>query len=82
MTEAMRLLYEHVLENEFEVRLCTQEYRSADALVNRLDAKLCQTLSTDALALFETYQKALTRHRLLELEAMFQAAFTLHRELR
>ena len=68
MTDAMRVLYNYALENKFEVRLCTQEYRSADAPIKRLEDKLCQTLSGEA-----------TEHQLIELEAMFQAAFTLPR---
>lgn len=81
MTEPMRLLYDYTLNNDFSARLCTQEFRSVDALLNRLEDKLCQTLSGDSLELFKKYLDALTEHRLLELEAMFQAAFALHRTL-
>ena len=81
MTDAMRVLYNYALENNFEVRLCTQEYRSADALIKRLEDKLCQTLSGEALEFFKKYLDAQTEHQLIELEAMFQAAFTLPREL-
>ena len=81
MKEPMRLLYNHVLDNTFNAYLCTQEYRSADVLADRLTDKLRQALPGENRALFEKYQDAVTEQQRLELEAMFQAAFSLAKEL-
>lgn len=81
MKEPMRLLYNHVLDNTFNAYLCTQEYRSADVLADRLTDKLRQALPGENRVLLEKYQDALTEQQRLELEAMFQAAFSLAKEL-
>ena len=81
MKEPMRLLYNHVLDNTFNAYLCTQEYRSADVLADRLTDKLRQAPPGENRVLLEKYQDALTEQQRLELEAMFQAAFSLAKEL-
>ena len=81
MKEPMRLLYNHVLDNTFNAYLCTQEYRSADVLADRLTDKLRQALPGENRVLLEKYQDAVTEQQRLELEAMFQAAFSLAKEL-
>ena len=81
MKEPMRLLYNHVLDNTFNAYLCTQEYRSADVLADRLTDKLRQALPGENRALLEKYQDAVTEQQRLELKAMFQAAFSLAKEL-
>lgn len=81
MTEAMRLLYNYTLDNRFLSCLCTQEYRFADVLADRLTDKLRQALPGENRALLEKYQDAVTEQQRLELEAMFQAAFSLAKEL-
>lgn len=82
MNQPMRLLYDHVLDTSFNNYLLTPEYRSADALTGRLSDKLRHALSGEERSLFENYTDAVQKLQLLELEAMFQAAFTLPRELR
>lgn len=81
MKEPMRLLYNHVLDNIFNAYLCTQEYRFADVLADRLTDKLRQAPPGENRALLEKYQDAVTEQQRLELEAMFQAAFSLAKEL-
>ena len=81
MTEPMRCLYSYVLDNDFSACLCTKEYRTTNALTCRLEQKLRQILSGEAQELFQKYFDAQSEQQLLELEAMFQAAFTLHRTL-
>ena len=81
MTEAMRLLYNYTLDNQFLSCLYTQEYRFADVLADRLTDKLRQALPGENRALLGKYQDAVTEQQRLELEAMFQAAFSLAKEL-
>ena len=81
MNKPMQTLYGYILDNDFDACLCTEEFRYADRLLSRLEEQLRQTLRGDSLELFQTYLDALEKHQLLELEAMFQAAFTLRGRL-
>ena len=81
MNEPMRLLYTHTLNTGFAIHLRTQEYQAAQLFADQLLRKLDQTLAGDQLTLFEQYVEAIQSQQLLELEAMFQAAFALPNEL-
>ena len=81
MTPALQALYDHTLETRFSAFLTAPEYRDADALfVKHLDA-LRQTLPPEQKATLEKLCDALSEQRELELEAMFQAAWHVAREL-
>ena len=81
MTELMQTLYNYILARRFNAYLSTEEYRAAQVLADRLSDKLRQKLAGDTWDTLEKYQDALMEQRDMELEAMFQAAFALCREL-
>lgn len=81
MTEPMRLLYYHTLDSVFSSNLCTEKYHIQEMEVNRLSLALRRAIPADVLPQLEAYLHALEGQQLLELEAMFQAAFTLSRQL-
>ena len=82
MNEAMRLLYDHTLDTSFSAHLHTEKYRMQEMQVNQLSADLRRKFPADVLPLLEDYLHALEGQQLLELEAMFQAAFALPCQLR
>ncbi len=82
MTEPMCLLYDHVLETSFASNLRTAKYRLQETHVKQLARNLRDALPAEALPLLDEYLFALDGQQLMELEVMFQAAFTLPGELR
>ncbi|WP_298035346.1 DUF6809 family protein [uncultured Dysosmobacter sp.] len=82
MTDLMETLYSYTLNTSFTGLLCTDAYRSLNALLDRLDGELRQKLAAGGEEVLETYQDALAEQRDLDLAAMFQAAFSLARELK
>lgn len=82
MTELMRLLYDHTLETTFDSNLRTAKYRMQQFQVKQLSERLRRALPPESLPLLEDYLRALDAQQMLELEAMFQAAFTLPLALR
>lgn len=82
MTEPMRLLYDYTLETSFSANLHTARYRMQKTQVSQLARNLRKALPADTLPVLEDYLSALEYQQMLELEAMFQAAFTLPRALR
>lgn len=81
MNQPTRLLYDYVLDTSFPLGLRTPRYRCAQRRADNLLEALCQTLSGEQQALLEQYTDAAQALQLLELEAMFQAAFSLPGEL-
>lgn len=82
MTEPMRLLYDYTLETSFSSNLHTAKYRMQKIHAGQLDHALRRALSADALPLLDDYISALENQQHMELEALFQSAFTLAMELR
>lgn len=82
MTELIQLLYDYTLETSFSSNLKTAKYRMQETQTNQLSADLRRVLPPETLPLLEDYLHALEGRQLLELEAMFQAAFSLVKELR
>lgn len=82
MTEPMQLLYDYILETSFSSNLKTAKYRMQETHASQLATDLRRALPPETLPLLEDYLHALEGRQLLELEAMFQAAFTLPRALR
>lgn len=81
MNQPTRLLYDYVLDTSFPLGLRTPRYRSAERQAASLLDALRQTLSPEQQTLLEQYASAVQTQQLLELEAMFQAAFSLPGEL-
>lgn len=81
MNQPTRLLYDYVLDTRFPLELRTPRYRSAERQAASLLDALRQTLSPEQQTLLEQYASAVQTQQLLELEAMFQAAFSLPGEL-
>ncbi len=85
MTELMQCIYDYALSTRF----CTDAYRSLDGPLQRsVDGPLQRSLDTLVQSLSEaqrstlrTYCGALEEQRDLELEAMFQAGFSVCREM-
>lgn len=82
MTEPMRLLYDYTLESSFSSNLHTAKYRMQELYVSQSDRALRRALPADALPLLDDYISALEDRQHMELEALFQSAFTLAMELR
>ena len=82
MSDLMELLYHHVMDTGFIAALNSREYREVSDLAERLEERLRQSLADDSWDTLKKYQDALLEQRDIELEAMFQAAFALSRELR
>ena len=82
MTELMQVLYDYTLNTGFTAILSCEEYRSLNALLDRLGGRLRQELAADTWDTLTKYQDALTEQRDTELEAMFRATYAMCKELR
>lgn len=81
MTQALQALYDHALETRFSALLVTPDYHTADELFSKhLDA-LRRMLQPEQKVILDKLCDALYEQRDLELEAMFQAAWCVAREL-
>lgn len=80
MTEPMSLLYDYTLETTFSSNLYTAKYRMQKMFVDQSEHALRRVLPADSLPLLKEYISALEEQQNLELEAMFQAAFSMARE--
>nr|WP_325299292.1 hypothetical protein [uncultured Dysosmobacter sp.] len=82
MTELMQVLYDYTLNTGFTAILSCEEYRSLNALLDRLGGRLRQELAADTWDTLTKYQDALAEQRDTELEAMFRATYAMCKELR
>ena len=81
MTDALQALYDYTLENRFSAFLTSGDYRTAGDMVDRnLDA-LRRSLSEPGKTVLDNLCDALYEQRDLELEAMFQAVWSVAREV-
>ena len=88
MTDLMQVLYEYAKEELLPSYLPSPEYREVSRLTARLSLRLRDLLPDDDWNTVEKYEDAADGRRTLgealhsmELEAAFQAAFSLAREL-
>ena len=81
MTDLMQVLYEYAKEELLPSYLSAPEYREGSHLPARLSRRLRDLLSGDSWNTLEKYEDAAAQLHSLELEAAFQAAFSLAREL-
>ena len=79
MTDLMQVLYEYAKE-ELLLLSPSPEYREVSCLTARLSLRLRDLLPDDDWNTVEKYEDAAARLHSMELEAAFQAAFSLARE--
>lgn len=77
MSDAMEILYAYAKEELLPSYLPSPEYRE----VSRLSLRLRDLLPDDSWNTVEKYEDAAAQLHSMELEAAFQAAFSLAREL-
>lgn len=81
MTDLMQVLYEYAKEELLPSYLPSPEYREVSRLTARLSLRLRDLLPDDDWNTVEKYEDAAAQLHSMELEAAFQAAFSLAREL-
>ena len=81
MTDLMQVLYEYAQEELLPSYLPSREYREAARLSTRLSRRLRDLLADDGWDTVQKYEDAAAQLHSMELEAAFQAAFSLAREL-
>lgn len=81
MTGTMQALYDYTLENRFTAFLTGRDYAEADSLAEALLNALRGELPQPQWERLDRLSDALMEQRDLELEAMFQAAWSVAREV-
>lgn len=81
MTTLMEILYEYTNSHRLEGFIDRRTYEELEELETRNLEKLKEDLSARQLDLLEKYQDACQEQRVMKLEAMFLAAFSVAREL-
>ncbi len=81
MTGTMQALYDYTLENRFTAFLTGRDYAEADSLAEELLNALRGELPQPQRERLDRLSDALMEQRDLELEAMFQAAWSVAREV-
>lgn len=81
MTDLMQVLYEYAQEELLPSYLPSPEYREVSHLTSRLSLRLRDLLADDGWDTVQKYEDAAAQLHSMELEAAFQAAFSLAREL-
>ena len=81
MTDLMQVLYEYTKEELLPSYLPSPEYREVSRLTTRLSRRLRDLLADDGWDTVQKYEDAAAQLHSMELEAAFQAAFSLAREL-
>lgn len=81
MTVTMQALYDYTLENRFTAFLTGRDYAEADSLAEALLNALRGELPQPQRERLDRLSDALMEQRDLELEAMFQAAWSVAREV-
>ena len=82
MTPLMRLVYEYTEAHRVAGYIDRQAYRELENLEEKALAKLKDGLSDEQLGALERYQDACAEQHFIDQEAMFQATFSVARELR
>ena len=81
MAGTMQALYDYTLENRFTAFLTGRDYAEADSLAEALLNALRGELPQPQRERLDRLSDALMEQRDLELEAMFQAAWSVAREV-
>ena len=81
MTGTMQALYDYTLENRFTAFLTGRDYAEADSLAEALLNALRGELPQPQRERLDRLSDTLMEQRDLELEAMFQAAWSVAREV-
>lgn len=81
MSDIMRILYDYVQSRCLYNYLDRSAYQTAADLEKRNQDALKAGLNERQLGILERYQEAMTEKESIEMEAMFQAAFAMGREL-
>lgn len=81
MTGTMQALHDYTLENRFTAFLTGRDYAEADSLAEALLNALRGELPQPQRERLDRLSDALMEQRDLELEAMFQAAWSVAREV-
>lgn len=81
MTDSLQALYDYTLEHRFSAFLLGDNYRDAGDMFARHLHTLEQVLPQAQKDILEKLCDALEEQRDIELEAMFQAAWAVMREL-
>lgn len=81
MTDSLQALYDYTLEHRFSSFLTDDNYRYAGDLFRKHLCTLEQDLPQDQKDILKKLCDALDEQRDIELEAMFQAAWAVMREL-
>lgn len=82
MTDLMKLLYEYAQSCRVAGFIDCKVYSEAERMEEKTLADLKKDLSGEGLKALERYQDACLEQEGINLEAMFQAGFSLARELR
>ena len=81
MTEPMWVLYHYTTETSFQALLQNDRYHMRQTEAGQVLDQLRRRLPDDLRALLDSYEAAVSQQQHLELEAMFESAFTLRRNL-
>ena len=81
MTDLMQVLYEYAEAERLPAYLPPREYQEVSKLTDRLSQRLRELLPEDRWDTLTKYEDAAAELHDMELEAAFQAAFALAREL-
>ena len=81
MTDLMELLYEYTQDRRFAGFLDRRAYEAAERMEEKNLTALKAGLSSERLEALGRYQDACKERHAMELEALFQAAFSVAREL-
>ena len=81
MTDIMQVLYAYVESERIPGYLPPREYQEVSQLTDRLSRRLRDLLPNDDWDTVTKYEDAAAELHSMELEAAFQAAFSLAREL-
>lgn len=81
MTDTMQALYRYTAEGRFSSSLTGADYREVCRVLDKLEQTLRQLLPAGERDLLSRLETARLEQRDLELEAMFQAAWTAAQEV-
>ena len=81
MTDTMQALYRYTAEGRFSSDLTGADYREVCRVLDKLEQTLRQLLPAGERDLLSRLETARLEQRDLELEAMFQAAWTTAQEV-
>ena len=81
MTDTMQALYRYTAEGRFSSYLTGADYREACRVLDKLEQTLRQLLPAGERDLLSRLETARLEQRDLELEAMFQTAWTAAQEV-